>query len=83
VKRPNTHPNIYVDSIEDLIETTLQEVPGPLSLVVYTLIEPEDNLEGENLKINIDGLRIMDGLRIRAQLLSKNEKMLPSFISIS
>jgi hypothetical protein len=25
--------------------------------------------------------RIMDGLRIRAQLLSKNEKMLPPFIS--
>jgi hypothetical protein len=29
VQRPNTHTNIYVDSIDDLIETALQEVWYP------------------------------------------------------
>jgi hypothetical protein len=54
VQRPNTHPDIYIDSIDDLIETALQEVPVPLSRVTHTLVEPEDNLEGENPKINLE-----------------------------
>jgi hypothetical protein len=48
MQRFNTHPDIFVYSIDDLIETVLQEVPMPLSRVSYALIEPEDSLEGEN-----------------------------------
>jgi hypothetical protein len=49
VERPKTHPDIYVDYVDDLIETTLQEVQGPLSeACTCFLVEPEDDLEGEH-----------------------------------
>jgi hypothetical protein len=56
VERPNTDPDFYVDSVDDLIETTLQEVPVPLSRVAHFLIEPEEEFEGEQPEITIEQL---------------------------
>jgi hypothetical protein len=42
VECPNTDPDFYVESVEDLIETALQEVPIPLRRVACFLIEPEE-----------------------------------------
>jgi hypothetical protein len=69
VQRLDTHPDIYIDSIDDLIETVLQEVLVPLSRVAYTLIKPEDNLEGENQEINIE--KIMGKRRNQRELIPR------------
>jgi hypothetical protein len=48
VERPKIDPCFYLDSIDNLIETSLHEVPGPLSRVAHFLVELEDELEGEH-----------------------------------
>jgi hypothetical protein len=47
VERPNTDPDFYVDSVDNLIETALQEIPLPLSRVACFLIKPKEEFRGE------------------------------------
>jgi hypothetical protein len=42
VERPNTEPNFYLNSVENLIEDSLQEVLVPLSRFACFLIEPKE-----------------------------------------
>ena len=55
VDRPNTDPNFYVDFVDDIIETSLHEVPVPLSRVVHFFTEPEEEeFEGEQPEITLE-----------------------------
>jgi hypothetical protein len=56
VEFPNIDPDFYVDSIDDNIETVLQEVPVPLRRFVCFLIEHEEEFEGEQPKVTIEQL---------------------------
>jgi hypothetical protein len=53
VECPNTYPNFFIESIDDLIENALEEVPVPLSRAVDFLIEPEEEFRDEQPKITI------------------------------
>jgi hypothetical protein len=48
--------DFFVDSVDNLIETVLQEVPIPLRKDGCFLIEPEEEFEGEQPKIIIEQL---------------------------
>ena len=47
----NTDPNIYVESVDNLIETMLPEVLVPLSRAAHFFIETEEEFEVNNQKL--------------------------------
>jgi hypothetical protein len=53
VEIPKTNPDFYIDSIDNLIETTLQYVLAPLSQATYFFVEIEDEFEGEQPNITL------------------------------
>jgi hypothetical protein len=54
IERLETRSDIYANSIDDIIETTLQEIMVPLNRVLHTFINPEENPEGENQEIILE-----------------------------
>jgi hypothetical protein len=48
VERPKKNLNFYVESVDDLIETSLQEFSRALSRAEHFLIKPEGEMEGEH-----------------------------------
>jgi hypothetical protein len=46
----------FLEYVDDLIETSLQNILGPLSQFSHLLVEPEEEFEGEKPNITLEQL---------------------------